>query len=360
METGILSLRQAPSAQDTLGDYGYLAEIVRIGFPVTASRAYLNRHLGNPVTVRLVELQRGETASCVREIEVQPHAGGPPIWVRADRRLPDGSPANYFSPPDLVSIRASVHSEGDVPPLRTKDVIVLHVPVRSYLRFLPGIYQSSSPVQGGGATQVTDKSAESGQTPSTLGCGDEFLRFILLFQHLMTTVTDEIDGLPSITDPLRAEPSFLRWIASWVNFDLDESLPLHQQRELVRRSIRLHRTRGTREGITEMVRVLTSAPVTIQERTKPYPAVLGAMTLAGGPTIEDRFLRDEPVAYYVLSPTRAKTAFFVLVLESRDRFRARFGERSRAVLRRISQIVTGEKPANVTFTVRFDESVDLS
>ena len=62
-------------------------------------------------------------------------------------------------------------------------------------------------------------------------------------------------------DPLTADAKFLPWLASWVGFQLDESLPVHQQRELVRRAIRLMRTRGTRLGIEEMVRVLTSAPV---------------------------------------------------------------------------------------------------
>ena len=33
----------------------------------------------------------------------------------------------------------------------------------------------------------------------------------------------------------------------------------------------------------------------------------------------------------------------------------RFGERAPAVLRRIAQIVSNEKPAHVSFTIRFEE-----
>ena len=348
-------------------DYRYVQDVVRIGFPVRAARTYISRHMGNPVSYRLVEAQRGETVGHVRAAEVQPHAGGPVVRVRAERVLPDGSPASYFAPPELVTVNAVVSTDRDaeVPPLRSRDRVVLHVPVRSYLRYLPGVFQGSAPTSRRDVAQISDRQRRQygGQDQvqvsrvSTDGT-DQFRRFLLMFQHLMTTITEKIDRLPSLTDPLLADPKFLPWIASWVSFELDESLPLHQQRELVRRSIRLHRMRGTCEGVEEMIRVLTSAPVEVKERVKPFPCTLGHMTLAGGRTIEERFLRMEPTGHYLLGPDRAKTTFFVLELESQDRFRERFGERAPAVLRRISQIVTREKPAQVTFTIRFDESED--
>ena len=95
---------------------------------------------------------------------------------------------------------------------------------------------------------------------------DPMRRFLFLFQHSQTTLTNKIDDLSRLIDPLSTDPKFLPWLASWVGFELDESLPVHQQRELVRRAIRLYRTRGTRRGIEEMVKVLTAAPVRIRER----------------------------------------------------------------------------------------------
>jgi len=146
-------------------------------------------------------------------------------------------------------------------------------------------------------------------------------------------------------------------ISSWVGFELDESLPLHQQRELVRRSIRLYRTRGTKRGVEEMIMVLTSTQVRIEERKKPKALTMGMMTLAGGRSVEDRYLRGEPAACFMVRPDRKSTTFFAVVLEHREAFQKRFGERAPAVLRRISQVVTHEKPAHVTFTIEFDESV---
>ena len=348
------------------GDYRYLQDVVRIGFPVRDARTWLNRHLGNPVVYRLVQSRRGESPGRVREIEVVPHAGGESVHVRALRTLPDGSPASYFTPGDIIQVNAVLEtaSGGQPPPLRPRDRIVLYIPVRSYLRFLPGIYQGAVPTKRRDIVRATERSARQwgardqvDDTSVEVHHADQFRRFLFLFQHLMTTVVDKIDAIPSLTDPMVADPKFLPWIASWVSFELDGSLPLHQQRELVRRSIRLHRTRGTRTGVEEMIRVLTSAPVTISERVKPRPMVVGAATLAGGRNTVDRYIRGEPPGHYIFRPDRARTTFFKLVLEDRDEFKKRFGERAPAVLRRIAQIVTNERPAQVTFTIEFEESV---
>jgi hypothetical protein len=105
-----------------------------------------------------------------------------------------------------------------------------------------------------------------------------------------------------------------------------------------------------------MIRVLTSAPVVVTERARPPSATLGAMTLSGGRTIEERYLRGEPPGHFILNPGRSPGTFFVLTLENQRAFRSRFGERAGSVLRRITHIVTREKPAHVSFTVQFGET----
>ena len=72
-------------------------------------------------------------------------------------------------------------------------------------------------------------------------------------------------------------------------------------------------------------------------------------------TPAERYIRGEPPAHYLYDVKREGTNFFALVLEPRDRFARRFSERAPQVLRRLTQIVTAEKPAHVTFTVRFDD-----
>ncbi len=346
------------------GDYRYLEDVVRIRYPLPEARAYLNRHLGNTVQYELVEARRGEEVGEVREIRVEPAGGEAVVRVRSERRLPDGSPASFYAPDDMVDVVTVLEAEGgrSIRPLQPKDRIFLVVPVRSYLRFLPGIYRGAMPTRSREIAPVSERTARQwGARPaerSTSGdanSADQFLRFLFVFQHLMTTVTEKIDGLPSLTDPLTADPDFLPWIASWVSFPLDEDLPLHRQRELVRRSISLYRSRGTAVGIAEMIRVLTNADVRIEERKKPASATMGMMRLAGGRTVEERYRNGEPSGSFIVQPDRAQTSFFVVKLDDQKSFRKTFGERAETELRRISQIVSNERPAHVTFTIEFED-----
>jgi phage tail-like protein len=184
---------------------------------------------------------------------------------------------------------------------------------------------------------------------------DPMRQFLFIFQHVMTSLTEKIDHIIDLTDPMSCDSKFLPWLASWVGFSLDESLPVHQQRELVRRAIRLMRTRGTRLGIEEMVRVLTSAPVRVEERRRPRPAALGSATLIGGRHVVERYQKEEPLGVYLMEPAeRLDTSFFTMRLEPRQRFQARFGERASQVLRRIVNVVSQERPTHVAFVIRFD------
>ena len=358
--------RSAGGVARASGDYRYLQDVVRIRYPVRDARAYLNRHLGNQVRYELVEANRGEEVGEVREIRVEPHGGDANVHVRSERRLPDGSPASFYAPDDMVET-VSVLDVADGRPLRPlhpRDVIFLVVPVRSYLRFLPGIYRGAMPTRRRDVQPVSERTARQWGARGTerttavdSNSADQFRRFMFIFQHLMTTVTDKIDDIPDLTDPLAADPDFLPWIASWVAFPLDEDLPLHRQRELVRRSISLYRARGTVVGITEMIRVLTGADVRIVERQRPRTATMGTMRLAGGRSASERYRNSEPAATFVVEPARSNTTFFVVTLEDHQSFRERFGERAETEIRRIVQIVSNERPAHVTFTIEFEDAV---
>ncbi len=361
----MLPTAREPGSISVPDDYLHLRTVVQVQYPVRQAQSYLRRVMGNPLRVHLVEATRGESIGNIRSIEVYPAAGGDPVLLRAIRCLPDGTEAGPFVPLELTDPQVQVNTwDGRPPPgLGPSDWVVLHVPVRSYMRFLPGVFQGAAPMQRRDIVQADEVSlrrwghGEGDQVTTQVEStdADATRRFLFIFQHLMTTVVDKVTDIPSITDPLTCDPRFLPWLASWVGFSLDEGLPLHQQRELTRRAIRLYRTRGTRDGMEEIVKVLTAAPVAVSEREKPQPFVLGKATLAGGATVVDRYLRKEPPPYFVVEPKRRDTTFFCLVLERRERFERRFAERAPDVLRRIAKVVTDEKPAHVTFTIRFDE-----
>lgn len=345
-------------------DLRHLEQVVTIQFPVRAARTYLSRNMGNPISYRLVEARRGEQVGMVRTVEVRHANGGERTWINADRVLANGEAASFFVPDHLVSLVARIEGAAeDSRSLSHEDEIVLYVPVRGYLRFLPAVFQGEGPVSSRELVRTRDTALQrwGGSLPEekytdTQVDEDPMRRFMFIFQHLMTSLTDRIDRLVDLTDPLLCDAKFLPWLASWVGFELDESLPVHQQRELVRRAIRLYRTRGTRGGIEEMVRVLTSAPARIRERQKAAPVVLGKCVLVGGRDVVERYQRGEPPGCYLIEPSeRKQTSFFTLLLEPRDRFRTRFGERASGVLRRIVHVVSQERPIHVAFTVQFDD-----
>lgn len=346
-------------------DFHYLEQVVSIRFPVRSARAYLQRSMGNLVSYRLVESRRGEALGVVREIEVRHANGGKRSWVRGERVLANGDPASFFVPDHLVVIEPRVSGFAESSrTLSSDDEIILYVPVRGYLRFLPEIFQGEGPVHSRELVSRRDSALQRwrGRDLNEMDGREIYVdedpmgRFLFLFQHVMTTVTDRIDRLTELVDPVLTEPKFLPWLASWVGFELDESLPLHQQRELVRRAIRLMRTRGTRNGIEEMVRVLTSAPVRVRERKRPQPAVLGQCTVISGKDVVERFQRAEPLGCFLMEPSEHRdTSFFQLTLEPRERFRVRFGERADQVLRRIVNVVSQERPTHIAFTITFDD-----
>ena len=360
-------LPMLPSHSETFsnaGDYQYITKVVQIGYSLRAARSYLSRHIGNQIHYQLLEVERGEEVGTIREAEVRSCDGGPTVLIYTQRTLPDGSPASFFTPKELVEIQTIVETDdgSPVPTLRSNDIIILYVPVRSYLRFLPGLYRGSTPMMRQDVMNYDERSQRQLSKKSqvftaktTFQQSDQFQRFMLMFQHMMMTVLDRIDHIPLLTDPLRVDAAFLPWLSSWVNFYFDASLPLHQQRELIRRAIRLQRMRGTSAGIAEMIQILTSTPVTILERKKPQACVLGKMRLAGGKTIAGRFLRKEPPGSYIVAAERKPMSFFVIKLEAMPKFYQRFGERSTDILRQIILIVTREMPAHVVFTIQFED-----
>ena len=351
------------SAQlEVQSEHRSIADVVRTSYPIRSARTYIRRHLGNPIQIQLVEIVRGEEQGCVRLAEIVSADGGPRVYIRLVKTLPDGTPASFFAPPELVESRVQIEVEGDggIPALRTNDRIVLHVPVHSYLRFLPSLYRANSSTIRRDVHQVSEReqrqlAMRNQVTTSRVNVdeADQFQRFLFLFQHVMTSVIDRVDEMPDLTDPLRVHRKFLPWLSSWVNFPLDESLPLHMQRELVRRSIRLNRMRGTKAGLSEMIRILTSTPVHIEERAKPKACVLGQLTLAGGKNVVERFHHREPPPCYVMQPDRSKQSFFILELEPKYLFIRRFGDRAGDILMRIVEIVSQEMPAHIAFTIRF-------
>jgi phage tail-like protein len=127
-----------------------------------------------------------------------------------------------------------------VSPTESAGQAALYVPERStYLQLLPGIYQDS-----------------------------DFLgRFLLIFESILTPMDRMVGSIHHYFDPDVAPPETLRWVASWLGIVLDERWPEDRQRDLVRGATDLYRWRGTRRGLSTVLRLATGITPTITEAT---------------------------------------------------------------------------------------------
>jgi phage tail-like protein len=102
-------------------------------------------------------------------------------------------------------------------------------PRRSYLRYLPAIYQED------------EKSKE-------------FLeRFLSLFESFFMDLEGKIFSVAKYFDINSTPDEFIPWLASWVGIDYDERLTTRFTRKLIQRTPDLYKKRGTRDEIQEII-----------------------------------------------------------------------------------------------------------
>lgn len=126
---------------------------------------------------------------------------------------------------------------------RTPEVntVTVHLPRMSYLRYLPAVYQDDPKSR-------------------------EFLeRFLSLFETVFQSVETQIDKLPRLFDAEAATGDFLRWLSTWLGMARESGLDETIVRTLVLRAPDLYRKRGTRQGIEEIIEIVSGARPLIVE-----------------------------------------------------------------------------------------------
>jgi len=86
-----------------------------------------------------------------------------------------------------------------------------------------------------------------------------------------------LDCLEYYIDPALAPSDFLDWLGSWVGILLDESWPVERRRDAIANAVELFRYRGTIEGLTRHVGLLTGGEVTVVDN-----GAVAASQLPGG------------------------------------------------------------------------------
>jgi phage tail-like protein len=116
-------------------------------------------------------------------------------------------------------------------------------PLSGYLRDLPLIFQDS-----------------------------DFLgRYLLILEAIWEPLEQRQDHLDFYFDPRTCPPSFLPWLATWLDPALDTRWPEERLRQVLARAIDLFRWRGTRYGLSRMIELCTGvAPRVSDEPDTPF------------------------------------------------------------------------------------------
>ena len=154
-------------------------------------------------------------------------------------------------PGRYLGLKIIFESDGTLSPILRS----LHVyyPRETYLKYLPAIYQ---------------------QDPDSL---DFLSRFLPIFESFMLSIDDKVSNSSRYYNPLAAPDHFLTWLASWLDFSLDDKWSEEKKRRLIMCAVSLYRKRGTVEGLLDYIEMYTGYRPAIIELFKLRSAEKKAM-----------------------------------------------------------------------------------
>jgi phage tail-like protein len=123
--------------------------------------------------------------------------------------------------------------------------VVVHLsayfPRISYLRYLPPVYQ---------------------EDPASR---DFLERFLSLFETLFKNLEQEIEDVPQLFDIKATPEGFLPWLSTWLGAIRDENWEDERWKEFLTRAIPLYKQRGTRAGLSEIIKIFMGVyPIIIE------------------------------------------------------------------------------------------------
>jgi len=169
-------------------------------------------------------------------------AKGEPVWsdpvtvvFKDTRDCLIQAPAGRY-----IEIEARLQRQGEDTPTPLMRAMKAYYPRRSYLRYLPAVYQKDE-------------------------ASRDFLeRFLSVFESELYESEETISRIPSYFDPLAAPEDFVPWLASWLSLDLYELLG-EKNREFILRAVEFYKKKGTASGLAELVTFLTGRKCCVKE-----------------------------------------------------------------------------------------------
>jgi len=136
------------------------------------------------------------------------------------------------SPPGrYLNLQLNLQSTGAVTP--QIHAVQVFFPRQSYLQYLPSVF--------------------SDDDQSRL-----FLeRFLSIFQTTFDDLDDRLDHLWQLFDPFMTPAHVFPWLAAWIALPLDPTMPLGQQRQLLKTAFQTYLIRGTVAGLQQVIQAYT-------------------------------------------------------------------------------------------------------
>ncbi len=103
------------------------------------------------------------------------------------------------------------------------------------------------------------------QLPGVYQDGDFTARFVSAFDDALAPVFSTLDNLPAYVDPDTAPIDVLAFVGRWVGASREEATDRPTQRIAVREAVEAHRRRGTRSGLSQVLRHLTGGAVEVAD-----------------------------------------------------------------------------------------------
>jgi phage tail-like protein len=90
---------------------------------------------------------------------------------------------------------------------------------------------------------------------------DFFARFVTNVEGVLSTIEDRIAQSYLLTDPVAVPNQSLPWLASWIGYDINQSLPESVQRKLLQSVTELYRWHGTLRGLKLALEIATEGGI---------------------------------------------------------------------------------------------------
>lgn len=195
--------------------------------------------------------------------------------------------------------------------LGENEVVTLFVAKMNLVRFLPAIYQPSSP---------DDKA---------------FLRdFLWIVQHVLDGISRKIDSIHELFHPYTVPADFLPWLASWFAIAFDENMPEEKRRKVIREAPSLYAIRGTVRAIKRLIKLFVGLDCEIIENCWPYDGMRVGVSCRIG------------VNSMVLHEVSKSNTFIV-------KLPVGYEDLDQTTLVRLHHLIQAEKPASSNYFLQF-------